>query len=371
MTIHDRRPQDHAGAAPLFLSPAVLFERAVSELRHGRPVILRDGPEAMAAMALDAASPAQVDMMARASGNSHRLFLTAERIARMGTRAPAGAMVPMAALSFAAASRLAYQPDEPLPEGWQPAPPLTALGTKLAEGALLLPALVCCTPSDAFAGCAELDAGVLTAMLDERQLFEIVVRTPVPLRDLGLCDFVVFRGGVAQRDQIAIVVGKPDLSQPVPVRIHSSCITGDLSGSLKCDCGDQLRGGLEALAEQGGGVLLYLDQEGRGTGIGAKMRAYGYQHAGLDTIDADAELGFRPDHRRYEAASAMLRILGIDRVDLHTNNPTKVAALRKDGITVARRIGVSGRITPENIAYLRTKSRRAGHVIDSLPQAGD
>jgi GTP cyclohydrolase II len=218
--------------------------------------------------------------------------------------------------------------------------------------------------SKAFGACVELSHLDLTTSRAHALDFQIVVRTAVPLRDLGECEFVVFRGGLAQRDQIAIVVGSPDVSKPVPVRIHSSCITGDLCGSLKCDCGDQLRNGLVRLKELGGGVLLYLDQEGRGTGIGAKMRAYGYQHDGLDTIDADAELGFGPDERKYEAAVAMLKGLNVSSVDLLTNNPLKIAALKAGGIAVNGRIAVTGRVTADNVQYLRTKTLRAGHLLD-------
>lgn len=135
-------------------------------------------------------------------------------------------------------------------------------------------------------------------------------------------------------------------------------------GSLKCDCGDQLHNGLSLLKRAGGGVLLYLDQEGRGTGIGAKMRAYGYQHLGLDTIDADAELGLAADHRRYEAAVAMLRHMNIRKVAVFTNNPTKISALKAGDIEVDARAPVTGTVTAENQKYLRTKMLRAGHLLD-------
>lgn len=148
------------------------------------------------------------------------------------------------------------------------------------------------------------------------------------------------------------------------MRVHSSCLTGDLFGSLKCDCGDQLRHGLATLKALGGGVLLYLDQEGRGNGIAAKIRAYGYQHVGLDTIDADAQLGFGPDERRYTGAVMILRTLGITRIQLLSNNPTKVERLRAAGIIVEQRIPVIGQITEQNEHYLRTKVSRAGHDLD-------
>ncbi|MCJ8139990.1 GTP cyclohydrolase II RibA [Falsirhodobacter halotolerans] len=371
MTVHDRQTRvSHAVNHGLFSGPAIHFERAVSELRYGRPVLLRDGATATAIMALDAASPDQFNRMADAAEGRHDLFLSGQRAVRMDVASSSGILLPLSGVGHDAAVRLAYRRGATLPGTWRPAPALMRAASDLTDSALLLPALVCAAPTAAFAGCAEISVEDLRRTASARTQFEIVARTPVPLRDLGMCDFVVFRGGLAQRDQVAIVVGTPDLSKPVPVRIHSSCITGDLAGSLKCDCGDQLQGGLAALKEAGGGVLIYLDQEGRGTGLRAKMRAYALQHDGLDTLDADAELGFHDDHRRYEAASAMLRAMGIASVDLHTNNPTKVAALQKDGIDVASRKGVPARITSENLNYLRTKSLRAGHIIDYLPVGG-
>ncbi len=179
---------------------------------------------------------------------------------------------------------------------WRPAAELACL-VDLSRLALLLPVFLVrpARATDAtLAHCLAVDEAEIRAAMPEESRFTQVAATPVPLRDVSDCRFVVFRGGLAQRDQLAIVVGEPDLSRPVPVRIHSSCITGDLFGSLKCDCGDQLREGLQLIAQRGGGVLLYLDQEGRGTGLAAKMRAYALQHDGYDTIDADAEIGSSP-----------------------------------------------------------------------------
>ncbi|MFN7104011.1 MAG: GTP cyclohydrolase II RibA [Pseudorhizobium sp.] len=346
---------------------AMRLERAVSELRYGRPIVMT-GPEgSVAALALDAASPSDFDRFARAAGGEHALYLSSHRAARLGLNNAAGIAVPARDMDFATASALAYARDTDAPTEWRPASPLMQTAAEVAGVALLLPAMMCveiprhARTFDACAAVGHLDFPKSRRMA---RTFEVVVRTPVPLRDLGDCEFVVFRGGVAQKDQVAIVVGEPDMSGPVPVRIHSSCLTGDLCGSLKCDCGDQLRNGLLNLKALGGGVLLYLDQEGRGTGIGAKMRAYGYQHEGLDTIDADAELGFGPDERHYDAAVAMLGGLGITTVNLHTNNPTKVAALLAGGIAVNGRTSVTGRITADNLQYLRTKTLRAGHAFD-------
>lgn len=354
-----------------FASPAMQVERAVAELRFGRPVILRDGSRRLAALALDSAAPSIYDQFAAAVEGKHSLFLTEHRAARLLPGACGDISVPLEGLSFAEASRLAYglqaQAQAQAPMRWREADTLMGASAELAQLALLLPAMVCADINNfdsRFAACCTLERSLLATAGAARQRFDMVVRTRVPLRDLGDAEFVVFRGGLAQKDQIAIVVGQPDFNAPVPIRIHSSCITGDLCGSLKCDCGDQLRNGLASIKAVGGGVLLYLDQEGRGTGIGAKMRAYGYQHLGLDTIDADAELGFGSDHRRYEAAMAMLRLLGIAKVVIFTNNPAKIAALSEGGIEVDSRVALTGEVTVENAGYLQTKKMRAGHMLD-------
>ena len=147
------------------------------------------------------------------------------------------------------------------------------------------------------------------------------------------------------------------------MRLHSACLTGDLFGSLKCDCGDQLRRTVRWMAENGGGVLLYLDQEGRGNGIANKIRAYRLQAQGYDTYEADEALGFDLDGRRFDFAVEMLRQLGVGRVRLLTNNPEKAHALRRAGLDVASEHRIFGRSTPENVRYLAAKRDRAGHMI--------
>ncbi len=349
------------------LTPAMAVERAVSELRFGRPVILEDGNTRHAALALDCVSPQVFAHFASVTGNRHVLLLTGPRAERLGVSGKAGVAVPLAGVDFEAASTLAYALDANLPPDWSEANLAMLAAAELARTALLLPAMVCADitgQSERFAACHALDCATLDQVEPARQQLEPIARTRVPLKEIGDVDFVVFRGGLAQRDQVAIVVGEPDQDRPVPVRIHSSCITGDLYGSLKCDCGDQLIKSLSQLKQAGGGVLIYLDQEGRGTGIGSKMRAYGYQHQGLDTIDADAELGFDSDHRRYETAVSVLQLLNIPKVVLYSNNPTKIAALRAGGVEVSAREPVFGGITDENLNYLRTKMLRAGHKFD-------
>ncbi len=357
-------------ALPFGHPGAIRCERAVAELRAGRPVLVDDGQgQRIAAIALDSSSPQGFAAFAEAAGQSHYLYLTPTRSQILGVAARTGARILLAGRGFAELAELGYRREPTaLPAGWHPGDELDAAAVELARLGLLLPAMIAAplAASDtAFDGCVsvslqDLQQGAAQAARD----YELVTRSPVPLRGLGMTEFAVFRGGIAQRDQTAIIVGEPDFSGVVPVRVHSSCLTGDLFGSLKCDCGDQLRLGLLKLKELGGGILLYLDQEGRGTGIAAKMRAYGYQHDGLDTIDADAQLGFGADERRYGSAVAMLRGLGVARVQLLTNNPTKAQRLRSAGIEVTECVPVTGEITPENEGYLRTKAARAGHHLD-------
>jgi len=355
----------------LFGSPtAIACERAVAELRAGRPVVITHGQQRRATLALDSASFASFAAFARASDQQHYLFVTTHRAQILGITTDRGLRIGLADCTFDDLPALAWSRDvAPLPsDNLISADELDTQAVELARLGLLLPALVLAELSAdncAFNTCLHLPlADIQQGLAQAGQDYELLIRTPVPLRQVGVAEFAVFRGGVAQRDQVAVIVGKPDMQGIVPVRVHSSCLTGDLFGSLKCDCGDQLRRALHMLGELGGGILLYLDQEGRGTGIAAKMRAYGYQHEGLDTIDADAQLGFGSDERRYGSAVAMLRRLGVSQVCLLTNNPSKAQHLRNAGIQVPRCLPVTGTLTSENEQYLRTKAARAGHLLD-------
>ena len=169
-----------------------------------------------------------------------------------------------------------------------------------------------------------------------------------------------------RRRPTAVIVGKPDFAQPVPVRLHSACLTGDVFGSRRCDCGDQLRLALAQLEQQGGGIILYLEQEGRGLGLANKMRTYQLQDAGLDTVDANTVLGFDDDERDYGVAARMLQMLGCTRVRLLTNNPAKLDGLAQAGIEVSGRVPLHGPINADNRRYLTAKATRAGHKLDHL-----
>ena len=161
----------------------------------------------------------------------------------------------------------------------------------------------------------------------------------------------------------AIVYGEPDTSSPVMVRIHSECITGDLFGSKRCDCGPQLKQALNRIA-QDGGVVIYLRQEGRGIGIINKLKAYNLQDAGLDTVDANIHLGFLPDQRKYEVAISILQNLKIQKIKLLTNNPNKIQSFEGTGIKVIKRVPIIIPPIPENLKYLKTKNNLMGHLLN-------
>jgi len=184
----------------------------------------------------------------------------------------------------------------------------------------------------------------------------------VPLVDADDTRIIAFRPIDGGLEHLAIVIGEPDKEAPVLTRLHSECFTGDLLGSLRCDCGDQLQGAIKEISATGAGVLIYLAQEGRGIGLVNKLRAYELQDRGFDTMDANEQLGFDADERMYLPAARILRLLGFGNVRLMTNNPDKVQALANCGITVAERVPHAFPSNKHNETYLRTKAGRGGHV---------
>ena len=190
-----------------------------------------------------------------------------------------------------------------------------------------------------------------------------VAQAHVPLEGAENARILAWRPSDGGKEHLAIVVGEIDPTEPVLIRLHSECFTGDLLGSLRCDCGLQLRGAIEQIAKLGSGVLLYLAQEGRGIGLVNKLRAYELQDDGFDTIDANEQLGFDADERIYAPAATMLTRMGIKRVRLMTNNPQKIAQLERYGIEVSERVAHSFPANGHNENYLRTKAERAGHLL--------
>lgn len=340
-------------------------ERALSELRAGRPVVLHDQNKAALIVGVEALS-APIAQALNALGRDCRLVLSAPRLRHLGLERTSPGVVALAVIEPERVQTLALVPDARLDQRVGSASEFDQTALELAKLALILPAVVVVSAPDE--ACRDLLRVGTAEVLDYRRTatanLRVVGRAPVPLEEAGMCEFVVFRGGEGLRDQVAIIVGRPDMAKPVAVRLHSACLTGDLFGSLKCDCGDQLRHTVRWMAENGGGVLLYLDQEGRGAGIANKMRAYKLQSQGLDTYDADETLGFEFDQRHYEFAAEMLRQLGVNRVRILTNNPHKVEAMKRAGLDVVAEQRVIGRSTAENEKYLTSKRDRAGHLIE-------
>lgn len=190
----------------------------------------------------------------------------------------------------------------------------------------------------------------------------LAARARLPIEGVDAdTQIAVFRALEDGSEHAAIIVGAPGGNPPL-VRLHSECLTGDVFGSLKCDCGPQLTAALRLIAAEGGGVLLYLRDEGRGIGLSNKIRAYQLQDRGLDTVEANRRLGFPDDVRDYALAAAMLRALGIDRVRLLTNNPAKLAGIEQAGIRVVERVAHHMPANPHNAEYLATKRRKSGHL---------
>jgi GTP cyclohydrolase II len=229
---------------------------------------------------------------------------------------------------------------------------------RLARLAGLLPAL--------FIGGKDEAAVVLVAEevlgFREADSLTIASRARLPTRFAETAEIVAFRSDLDATEHVALLIGEPGTTPPV-VRIHSECLTGDVLGSLKCDCGPQLDDALAEIAGSGWGILLYLRQEGRGIGLINKLRAYALQDQGFDTVDANVRLGFADDERDFEVAAKMLELLGRSRVRLLTNNPAKVAALESSGIEVVERLPLKIALNPHNQAYLDTKKRRSGHQL--------
>jgi GTP cyclohydrolase II len=194
------------------------------------------------------------------------------------------------------------------------------------------------------------------------ELAELYAESPLPTKH-GLFRTLVFREKGTDKEHIVAVKGDLAGAVGVPVRVHSECLTSEILGSLKCDCRDQLESALDLIGRSERGAVLYLRQEGRGIGLGNKIRAYALQAAGADTYEANRALGFSDDLRRYDIAASMLKQLGVASVDLITNNPLKLEGLEAQGIVVRRRIPSSAKTNPHNIGYLRTKRERTGHLI--------
>ena len=359
--------------APAAKTPAGEVRRAIDRFRRGAAVGIDGAGAKLIAVAAETLTAGSLAALREAAGGRLRLVMSSFRASALGLEA-----------DERAPTAVELRPDVTLAEIVGVVDPLAGTGAPLgkvrretgdgregvdaaialAKLAGLLP-MVIVAPAGAETSAAEIpavDAGDVARFADDSaRWLTRVAESRVPLADAEDAHIVAFRPWGGGPEHLAIVVGALDVTQPVLARIHSSCFTGDLLGSLRCDCGEQLRGAIQAIAAAGSGVLVYLPQEGRGIGLVNKLRAYALQDAGLDTIDANLHLGFAPDERTYAAAGEILRQLGVSKIRLLTNNPGKRAAIARLGVEIVERVKHAFPPNPHNAAYLRTKAVRDGH----------
>jgi GTP cyclohydrolase II len=365
-------------------APAVTMrsvDRAVADLRRGDPVVIADERGSILILAAETAGPDALARLVRLGGGAPAAVALAPRRALgLGLEAsdapvivtPTAQLTPDLARSFA--DPTATQPASDAiralaaarPDGVEAAAVALTKIARLLPAAILVPLAAPREGLDTWARMQDILVVSAVAVVDYRRaaarLLRKVSEAKVPLAAATQARLVAFRPADGGLEHFAIVIGDPDTDGPVLTRIHSECFTGDLLGSLRCDCGEQLRGAIGSIDAAGGGVLLYMAQEGRGIGLVNKLRAYQLQDAGLDTVDANEALGFDADERVYLPAAEMLRQLGVRQVRLMTNNPDKVDQLSRWGVPVAERVPHIFPGNGHNEQYLRTKAERSGHM---------
>jgi len=350
--------------------------RALSELKRGTPIVMR-GAGSLVLLPAETAGARGLAEFAKLAAGMPMLLLAPTRAAAVlrrpadqtamatAVQLPLSLLAPKILRSLADPTVEQLLPQDPVTVA---VPPDAAAVLALAKLARLLPAMIV-APVQAEVDPADLDLLSVSAqdVLDYPNAMATrlvrVAEATVPLEDVADARVVAFRAPDSGIEHLAILIGRPEDSAPPLVRLHSECFTGDLLGSLRCDCGPQLRGAIQKMAREGAGVLLYLSQEGRGIGLVNKLRAYAMQDRGLDTVDANLALGWGADERNFLVAATMLEQLGIGSIRLLTNNPDKVTALQACGVQVVERETHVFAPNGVNDGYLGTKAHRFGHLL--------
>jgi GTP cyclohydrolase II len=354
------------------MSPSLsqLIARARTDLRSGLPVVLTGDGTWLAAAAEGLAPDTLIAF--RALG-APVLALTTFRADTLKARAYDGDLARIALRSDMDATTIARLAD-PKDDLTRPmsgpfvtlrdgtsAPHRAALA--LLKSARLLPAAIVVETDTVPGDLTHLPLADLAEALSQAPDYREVVAGRVPMELAKAGRVHVFRSRHGSGEHVAVEIGQPARNTPVLTRLHSACFTGDVLGSLKCDCGPQLHAALAAMGTAGAGILLYLDQEGRGIGLANKMRAYSLQDQGFDTVEANHRLGFKDDERDFRIGADILRKLGFSSVRLMTNNPRKVSNMEKCGITVVERVPLAVGRSAHNADYLDTKAKKSGHIL--------
>lgn len=356
------------------VSTSLDVSRAIDALRRGQPIVVSEGDAAFTVLSIELAE--DMALAALDAAGDADVLITASRATalKLVNQLPAAAGPVRVArapwLDLAAAVALAdpvFDLSHPFkgPFVTRPIaqPALADAAIQLAKLSGLLPALFIRETMPQDKDLPHVTPADVAAYVSPDRL-RIVSRAHLPIAQSDKSILVAFRGVPEQGEHLALLVGgDPSHEHPPLVRLHSECLTGDVLGSLKCDCGPQLHAALDAMAAAGGGVLLYLRQEGRGIGLLNKLRAYALQDQGFDTVDANLRLGFGIDERDFRIAARMLSLLNINRVRLLSNNPEKVAGLKGAGIDVTERMPLNLPSNPHNAHYLATKRDRTGHIL--------
>lgn len=361
-------------------SPAERLARALNDLRMGLACVVADGAAKAVVAAVETLTPERLSALSALFGtpelvlSAHRARAVMTPVASAVLMADAVRIRPPENAGLDWYQRLAESafdattgPRGPLHVLRDADPSLAVPALQLAKSAELLPAVVLFP----LAADSVLPRGLALGHIDLAQTEETAIppvfaqiasaRFPVRAADAGRLH--VFRDTTGAREHYAFEVGSPDRALPVLARLHSACFTGDVLGSLKCDCGPQLHAALARMGDAGAGVLLYLNQEGRGIGLANKMRVYDLQAQGFDTVEANHRLGFEDDERDFRVAAVMLRSLGFSAARLLTNNPAKVQVFRAQGIAVTEQVPLRVGKNAHNSGYLATKALKSGHAL--------
>jgi GTP cyclohydrolase II len=346
--------------------------RGLGEFHGRRPVLITATGEAVLALPVEGLDQQRLaEFLALCGPVVPRLIITERRALALGLDASTPMALPLSADDDANTilALVTNATSDRIPAA-RPASRAAAAAVQLVKISQGLPAVLAADVVAHAVACNEsivrVEADAVARFADDAIRSLIVAsEASVPLNSGTPTRFVVFRDAMGG-SPVAIIVGKPDFNNAVPVRLHSACLTGDVFGSRRCDCGDQLRLALARIEDLGGGVILYLAQEGRGLGLANKMRTYQLQDDGLDTFDANTTLGFDDDERDYGIAARMLRMLNCRRIVLLTNNPAKLDGLTRAGIEIASRMPLEAPINVHNRRYMTAKAARSGHRFEHL-----